>query len=99
DSNGISDDFKRQNGSHQTEPVPRIRYNQKIFVMTQCCTKFMYHIHRDDKAASVRARTSGKIGRNVKRQGQMPHPHGYGFSTCASAASVSGSQKVMAIAR
>src|SRR6267378_2515024 len=35
DSNGISDDFKRQNRSHQTEPVPACSYVSKILYSRQ----------------------------------------------------------------
>ena len=47
----------------------------------------------------MRAQTSVRIGRSVSRYGLTPLPFGHYASTYASAASVSGSQNIMSIAR
>src|SRR5215510_8171836 len=48
---------------------------------------------------SVLFRPTGHTGRNVSRCGLTPLPFGHHASTCASAASVSGSQQVISISR
>src|SRR6516164_5043352 len=40
DSNGISDDFKRQKRSHSTEPVPSKRFPEKRLTATEGCVNW-----------------------------------------------------------
>ena len=59
----------------------------------------MCHTRRQDKAASVRARTSVRIGRKVTRPGEIVLLYGPHASTYASTTSVCGSQNVISMAR
>src|SRR6266446_3974721 len=91
DSNGISDDFKRQKRSHQTEPVPLIHVEQIFEENIYTVQGHMLHERVDESAEEIRgdirierglslwSKRLGLVGRAdvVEFDGDVPYPIEY----------------------